>query len=133
MASIGPVALSIKLKGDLAAVDVTYEISFDAYDQAANQAYVEVCRLIGDDTATGDPPGTDQTLGFLTPLLVTTAAANGKPTLKREWKKTIRKTDLDEDRGKVPNPDEIRAVVTLTPVQPSAATAESNMVTLKIS
>ncbi len=132
MASIGPVTLKIRLKGAQAAVEVSYEIAFDSYDQNANQAYVEVCRLIGDDTGTGDPPGPDQVLGFLTPLFVTSTAANGKPTLKRTWKKTFRKTDLDEDRGTVPNPDEIRAAVSLTPVQPSVATAESNMVALKI-
>ena len=58
--------------------------------------------------------------------------ASGKTTLKRTWKKTFRKSDLDEDRGSMPNPDEIRANVTLTPVLPSAAKAESNLVTKKI-
>lgn len=132
MASIGPVELKVRLKGDEALVDVTYEVTFDSFDQHSNQAYVEVCRLIGDDTATGDPPGPDQTIGFVTPLFVTGTAANGQPTLKREWKKTFRKTDLDEDRGTVPNPDEIRAVVSLTPVQPAAASRESNLVTKRI-
>lgn len=132
MASIGPVELKVRLKGDEALVDVIYEVTFDSFDQHSNQAYVEVCRLIGDDTATGDPPGLDQTLGFVTPLFVTGTAANGQTTLKREWKKTFRKTDLDEDRGTVPNPDEIRAVVSLTPVQPAAASRESNLVTKRI-
>ncbi len=130
MATIGPVELKIRLKGDEALVEVGYEITFDSYDQHSNQAYVEVCRLIGDDTATGDPPGQDQTLGFLTPLFVTDTTANGQPTAKRDWKKTFRKADLDEDPG--PNADELRARVTLTPVQPAAATAESNLVTKKI-
>ena len=132
MATIGPVTLKVRLKGNEAFVDVTYDLTFDSYDQHSNQAYVEVCRLIGDDTATGDVPGPDHTVGFLTPLFVTHVAADGKPTVKRAWKKTFRKTELDEDRGPVPNPDEIRAVVTLTPVQPSAASAESNLVTKKI-
>jgi hypothetical protein len=124
------VELKVRLKGDEAAVEVTYEVAFDSYDQHSNQAYVEVCRLIGDDTATGDPPGPDQTLGFLTPLFVTDTAADGKPSRRRDWKKTFRKTDLDEDRG--PNADELRAQVTLTPVAPAAAKAESNLVTKKI-
>ena len=132
MASIGPVELAIRLQGKEAFVDVSYEIDFDSYDQSSNQPYVEVCRLVGDDTATGDVPGPDQVLGFVTPLFVTGTAANGEATLKREWSKTFRKTDLDEDRGQVPNPDEIRAVVSLTPVQPVAAARQSNLVTLNI-
>jgi hypothetical protein len=130
VATIGPVDLKIKLKGEEAAVEVGYEIAFDSFDQHSNQAYVEVCRLIGDDTATGDLPGPDTTIGFLTPLFVTNTAAEGKPALKRDWKKTFRKSDLDEDRG--PNVDELRAQVTLTPVAPAAAKAESNLVTKKI-
>lgn len=132
MATIGPVQLSIRMRGDQAVVDVDYEIAFDSYDQGSNQPYVEVCRLIGDDTATGDVPGPDQVLGFVTPLFVTSTQANGAATLKREWRKTFRKTDLDEDKGAVPDPDEIRALVSLTPVQPAAATRESNMVKKKI-
>ncbi len=132
MASIGPVELKVRLKGDAALVDVTYEITFDSYDQHANQAYVEVCRLIGDDTATGDPPGPDQPLGFVTPLFLTGTASDGKPTLQRSWSKTFHRADLDEDRGPVPNPDELRAVVSLTPVQPAGITRESNLVTKNI-
>jgi len=132
VATIGPVELKVRLKGEEAFVEVTYEVAFDSYDQHANQAYVEVCRLIGDDTNTGDPPGPDQPLGFLTPLFVTNTRSDGKPTLKRDWKKTFRKTDLDEDRGAMPNPDEIRAVVTLNPIQPALASRESNLVTKKI-
>ncbi len=132
MATIGPVELKVRLKGNDAFVDVSYPITFDSYDQHSNQPYVEVCRLIGDDTATGDPPGADHTLGFVTPLFVTETASNGEASLVRAWSKTFRKTDLDEDRGPVPNPDEIRAVVTLTPVQPAAAAAESNLVTKRI-
>ena len=132
MATIGPVELKIRMQGDQAHVGVTYDIGFDSYDQNSDQAYVEVCRLIGDDTGTGDPPAADHTLGFLTPLFVTNTSSNGQPTLKREWTKTFRKTELDEDRGAMPNPDEIRAVVTLTPVQPAPVTRESNMVTKRI-
>lgn len=54
MATIGPVELKIRLRGDDAFVDVGYEIAFDSYDQSSNQPYVELCQLIGDDTATGD-------------------------------------------------------------------------------
>ncbi|MDQ4132134.1 MAG: hypothetical protein M3179_02775 [Actinomycetota bacterium] len=131
MASIGEVQLSINDKGEAdVVVDVTYQIRFDSYDQHSNQAYVEVCRIMGDDTGTGDSPaaGDDDTLGFLTPLFLRSTQANGKPTLKRQFSKTFRKVDLNEDRGEIENPDEIRALVTLTPVAPSAVSRESNLV-----
>ncbi len=132
MATIGPVTLKLTLKGNDANVEVSYQVNFDSYDKAANQHYVEVCQLIGDDTGTGDVPAPDHTLGFLTPIGAGHVMASGKSTLKREWKKTFRKTELDEDRGSMPNPDEIRATVTLTPVLPAAAKAESNLVTKRI-
>lgn len=135
MASIGDVKLSINDQGKTdAVVDVTYEIQFDSYDQNSNQGYVEVCRIVGDDTGTGDPPaaGTDDTLGFMTPLFFRSTQANGKSKLKRQFTKTFRKADLDEDRGTVPNPDEIRAHVSLTPVAPSPTSRESNVVTREI-
>ena len=132
MASIGDVKLSITDKGGSdAVVEVKYEVRFDSYDQKSNQPYVEVCRIVGDDTGTGDSPaaGDDDTLGFMTPLFFRSTQSNGKTTLKRNFSKTFRKTDLDEDRGEIENPDEIRALVTLTPVVPSAASRESNLVT----
>ena len=134
MATIGPVELSIRMRKNEAHVDVKYEITFDSYDQSSNQAYAEVCKLVGDDTGTGDPPaaGGDDTLEFLTPLFFRSTRSDGKPTLARHFTKTFRKADLDEDRGPIPNPDEIRAVVTLTPVLPSAVTAESNLVSKRI-
>lgn len=135
MASIGPVKLNIKKQNDNEfLVDVKYEITFDSYDTHSNQPYAEVCKLVGDDTITGDPPaaGADDTLGFLTPLFFRSTQADGKEKLERHWSKTFRKADLDEDRGPIPNPDEIRAVVTLTPVAPSVATAESDVVKKRI-
>jgi len=132
VATIGPVELKIRLSGNDAIVDVAYTITWDSYDKASNHPYVEVCQLIGDDTATGDPPAPDHALGFLSPIGASHVMASGKTSLKRAWKKTFRKTELDEDRGAMPNPDEIRAVVTLTPVLPVGAKAESNMVTKKI-
>lgn len=135
MATISPVKLAIKKKDDNQfTVDVKYEITFDSYDQASNQAYAEVCKLMGDDTITGEPPaaGADDTLGFLTPLFFRSTQSNGEATLKRHWTKDFRKAELDEDRSPIPSPDEIRAVVTLTPVPPSTVTAESNVVKKRI-
>ncbi len=137
-ATIGPVELRVDLAGAAATVHVTYDINFSEQDVGMNQIYSEVCRIIGDDTEVGDTPaaGTDDTLGFLTPLFNDdTAPIGNSPTLSRHFMKTIRKQTLDEDRGPVPNPDEIRASVTLIPRAPATGQpirAESNLVSLEI-
>lgn len=130
MASIGPVTLEIKFQELKAEVDVTYDISFDEFDQKTDQVYVEVCKLIGDDTGTGDEPaaGPDDVIGYLTPLFFRNTRANGARSLTRHFSKVFRKADLNEDRAPVSNPDEIRALVTLTPVMPSATERQSNLV-----
>lgn len=134
MAKIGPVVLTVEVVGNQADVDVSYEISFDSYDQHSNQAYVEVVRLMGDDTNVGDPgsAGADDILGFVTPLFLRSTRSDGQATLARHFTKTYPKGTIDEDRGAVPNPDELYARVTLTPVAPAAATAQSNPVTVEI-
>jgi hypothetical protein len=134
MATIGPVKLNIDIQGNRATVEVAYDINFDSYDQNSNQPYVEVCRLMGDDTNVGDTPeaGADDVLGFVTPIFLRSTASNGQPKLSRRWAKTFPTGDLDEDRGNVPNPDEFFARVTLTPVAPATATAVSNPVTKTI-
>ncbi|MCA1707345.1 MAG: hypothetical protein LC808_30395 [Actinobacteria bacterium] len=138
VATIGPVDLRVDVQGAQATVHVTYDINFSARDLQTNQVYSEECRLIGDDTDVGDPAaaGADDTLGFLTPLFNDhTAPEGGRPTLSRHFMKTIRKGDLDEDRGGIPNPDEIRARVTLTPAPSPTVNPirrESNLVTLSL-
>ncbi len=137
-ATIGPVDLRVDVQGAQATVHVTYDINFSVRDLQTNQVYSEECRLMGDDTDVGDPAaaGADDTLGFLTPLFNDhTAPEGGRPTLSRHFMKTIRKGDLDEDRGAIPNPDEIRARVTLTPratVTRDPIRRESNLVTLSL-
>lgn len=123
MAKIGPVTLKLDRKGSETTVDVSYEITFEKQDQDAKQVYEKICRLIGDDTNVGDPEeaAPDDTLGFLSPMFTEDTAAKGKAKLDRHFTKTFRTADLDEDRGTVPNPDEIRARVTLTPLPRGAA------------
>jgi len=132
MAKIGPVTLTVQPQGTQAKVEVSYQITFDDFDQKSNQPYVEVCRLVGDDTVIGDQPSAapDDPIGFMTPLFFRSTRADGKPTLNRKFTKTFRMADLDEDRGTVPDPDEIRAMVSLTPILPTAAARESNLVEL---
>ena len=133
MATIGPVKLKIDVAGAQATVDVTYDITFDAKDKQSKQVYKEDCRLIGDDTRVGDPPaaGADDTLGFLTPPFFDDTRPPKSGKISRHWTKTIRKADLDEDRGAFSDSDELRARVTLTPVPPTAGEPkhrESNLV-----
>jgi hypothetical protein len=121
MARIGAVKLDVKVKGEKATVDVTYDILFSQTDLKKKQAYEEECRLIGDDTHAGDPPaaGGDDTLEFLTPLFNKPVKPGRTDTVSRRIKKTFRALDLNEDTGSIPNPDEVRALVTLRPAPPA--------------
>jgi hypothetical protein len=137
--SIGPIDLRIEMNAPQPMVHVTYDILFSQRDLQTNQIYKEECRLIGDDTGVGDPPaaGDDDTLGFLTPLFNNdTAPQGGSPRLSRHFMKAFPKSDLNEDRGSIPNPDEIRALVTLTPLQQAPAgnpiRRESDVVSLNL-
>ena len=52
-------------------------------------------------------------------------------TLDRSHSRTFANTTLNEDQLPIPNPDEIRAVVTLTPKAPAVSgPRESNLVAL---
>ena len=137
MARIGPIKLTIDVKGAKSNVDVTYDVLFSQTDVKNKQAYEEECRLIGDDTNAADPPeaGGDDTLGFMTPLFNKNVAPGNTPTLARHIKKSFRTLDFDEDRGAIPNPDEIRALVTLRPAAPASGKPvrrQSPMVKLKL-
>jgi hypothetical protein len=121
MARIGPVKLDVKVKGETATVHVKYDILFSQTDLKKKQAYQEECRLIGDDTHAADPPsaGGDDTLEFLSPLFNKAVKPGKNETVSRHVKKSFRARDLDEDMGEIPNPDEIRALVTLRPEAPA--------------
>ena len=137
MARIGPVKLDLKVKGEKATVDVTYEILFSQTDIKKKQTYEEECRLIGDDTHKADPPaaGGDDTLEFLSPLFNKPVKPGKTETVSRHHKKTFRALDLNEDVGSIPNPDEVRALVTLRPAAPATGKPvqrQSPMVKLKM-
>ncbi|MCA1684007.1 MAG: right-handed parallel beta-helix repeat-containing protein, partial [Actinobacteria bacterium] len=117
-ASIGPIELRVDVQDGEALVHVMYDINFSEVDVQSNQVYSEECRLIGVDVGVDDPPaaGADDTLGFLTPLFNdNTTPEGGSATLSRHFTKTFRRATVDEDKGSIPNPDELRARVTLTP------------------
>lgn len=137
MATIGPVKLSIRIAGDTASVDVTYDIRFSKTDLRNKQPYDEEVRLIGDDMNANDPPaaGGNETLEFLTPLFNKDVKPGTAETMSRRVKKSFRALDLNEDQGDIPNPDEIRALVTLSPAPPSKrrpTRRQSPMVKLKM-
>jgi len=137
MARISAVQLTVKVKGETASVDVKYDILFSQTDLKKKQAYEEECRIIGDDTHAGDPAtaGGDDTLEFITPLFAKDIKPGKNATVSRRHKKSFRARDLDEDTGSIPNPDEIRALVTLRPAPPATGKAvqrQSPMVKLKM-
>ena len=137
MARIGPVKLDLKIKGDKATVDVTYDILFSQTDIKKKQSYEEECRIIGDDTHRGDPAeaGGDDTLEFLSPLFSKPVKPGKTDTVSRRHKKTFRALDLNEDQGSIPNPDEVRALVTLRPLEPATGKPvqrQSPMIKLKM-
>jgi hypothetical protein len=107
-----------------AVVNSTWQIKWSPFDIASGLEYTESWKLIGDDTGqdgdnaqAGDDP-VNTGLNFLATL-----SANGQATTDRSKSKTIAFANLDEDG--VGLDDEIRAVVTLTPLLPTAKTKES--------
>ncbi|MGH9263778.1 MAG: hypothetical protein ACRD1D_03715 [Acidimicrobiales bacterium] len=136
MARISPIKLDVKVKGDEATVNVRYDILWSQTDLKNKQAYEEECRLIGDDTHAKDPAtaGGDDTLEFLTPLFNKPVKPGKNETTSRRVKKTFRAADLNEDVGSIPDPDEIRARVTLRKVDSTVRPSqrESPMVKLRM-
>ncbi|CAN5267635.1 hypothetical protein BH18ACT4_BH18ACT4_02930 [soil metagenome] len=135
MASIGPINLGINIAGDNATVDVSYELRFERAD--VGRRYSELCRIIGDDTGVGDPAEAagDDLLAYIVPLFYREATVDSPGTAARHFSRILRTTDLDEDYGPIPNGDELRAPVTLTPVpteEPAVVSRESNLVTKDI-
>ena len=161
MANITNLTLGIEVVNDganlEAIVTATYRINWSSYDQNSNQPYRESCVLIGDDTGiTPAEDGTDDSIpngtlfpqllfptlpanGGLSPVasplipLLNTTSSNGAAFVDRVHTKTINLSNLDEDQDAVPNPDEIRARVTMTPVLPVAVTRESAEFPLNVS
>lgn len=131
MASIGPITLDpINVVVANATVHVSYTVSFSSYDIHSNQQYRMVCRLVGDDTPEGNADDAIAN-GNLTPLFFgQLIQADGQTSKTFSFTKTLAKSNLDEDQPPEPNPDEIQAEVTLTPILPVAVSRQSNVQTL---
>ena len=128
MASIGSIDFKLRLDKDRAHIDVTYPVTFEQND--VGRRYLELCRIIGDDTDVGDPPeaGDDDPLAYLAPLFFRRLEVGQARTVQRKLKVTVPTNLLDEDYGPIPGPDELRALVVLTPIAEHPTWKESNLV-----
>jgi len=123
MASIQPITLRItRIPNSVnVSIDIGYVVSASSHDLATEQNYREVCQLIGDDTP-GD--GTDDIIRTI--LDLTTVFTAPFVHITRAIQLFLPASALDEDRGRpFLEEDEIRALVTLTPIPTSR---ESNLV-----
>jgi hypothetical protein len=112
-------------------VTVTYTVTFDNFDVTSGQPYHEHLDLIGDDTGTGDgaAAGADDAL-YWAGLGDIHAGATVQV---RTHTISVPNTALNEDTNEIPNPDEIRARITLTPIVPAVVgPVESNLVALHL-
>jgi len=141
MASISSITLDpISVVVANATVNVHVTVGFNNYDINSGQQYKMVVRLMGDDTPEGNAddliPG-----GSLTPTLSSFPGvptidlgqiiqADGLASKSFTFPKTLAKSALDEDKAPEPNPDEIQAEVTLTPILPATVTRQSAVQTL---
>jgi hypothetical protein len=125
--------LSLVVVKDVANAEITvdYDINWSSFDQQTDLEFDEAWKLIGDDTnQDGDnlPLGDDPISLGLMPI--TRVSSNGQAVTHRTKSRTIAFNQLNEDIS-IPDPDdEIRAVVTLTPLLPVATSRESNFVSV---
>ena len=130
MARISNVELSVVRDVANADIQIDYDIDWDSYDQASNQLYQESWKLIGDDTGPAGEDGQDETLTGQGAADIVRFAAYGQPTTHRHLAFTIPVEALDDDTT---GEDEVRAVVTLTPVGPFGDSEASKLVRLTVS
>ena len=141
MASIGKPTLTITGSTTVGSSDVTavYTVDFDTFDKASDQPYQEVVKLFGVDT--GEGAGPDDDLGTIFPAGIIVAGSDvirasqvvaPATGLTRTHTTTFKNSALDEDKPPVPNPDELRAEVILTPVPPAIVKRSSDTVTITL-
>ena len=123
-------------------VTVTYDVYFNGFDKAADQPYRESITLVGVDSFSQGEDGTNDALtAMLTanpnyPWPYVARASEIVPPatmLSRSYVRDIFNSTLNEDKAGVPDPDEIQAVVELTPQSPKPVSASSDVVSIAIS
>jgi len=123
MASISNVILTATINVGNANINVTYQLTGSTFDVTSGQPYKEVVKLISLDPPNGPENNRDIPNGLITDTIV--VFSNTTP-INRTRSKTMEKADLDEDTPKLE--DEIRAIVTLTPVIAEKVEVGSNRV-----
>jgi hypothetical protein len=123
MATIGPITLSIERSprpGEVS-IQVGYVVTASPHDIQSDQHYRETCILIGDDSGESN----DVVIAEGTTYDQTTIFGGSFNTFQRAEQKFIPAAALNEDSDTPFQEDEIRAIVTLTPI---ATTRASNIV-----
>lgn len=123
MASISNVILTANINVSNANINVTYQLTGSAFDVTSGQPYKEVVKLISLDPPDGPENNKDIPNGLITDAVV--VFSNTTP-INRTRSKTMAKADLDEDSPQ--QQDEIRAIVTLTPIFAEKVEMGSNQV-----
>ncbi len=126
MATITDVRLRVAQDVADADIEIDTDIEFDAFDLASNQLFHLSWRLIGPDRLAGEDGQVDTFTGQ-SAVDIIRFAADGQSTKTHHLAFTIPVEALDEDNS---GEDEVRAVVTLTPVGPFGDSEESNKVSL---
>lgn len=119
-------------------VKISYTVRFDTFDVKINQKYHAHVDIMGDDTNVGDPAsaGADDTLWSWGAGDITASMAPAPPhELPRTHTIHVPVAALNEDQDPIPNPDEIYAAVSLTPLQvhiPAKVNGDTNMFPLTL-
>ena len=129
MANITDVRLNVAPDVANADIEIDTDIEFDNQDLASNQLFQLHWKLIGPDRLAGED-GEDDTLIGQGAADIIRFAADGQTATTHHLAFTIPLDELDEDTS---GQDEVRAVVTLTPVGPFGDSEESNKVSLTVS
>ncbi|GIJ43580.1 hypothetical protein Val02_04660 [Virgisporangium aliadipatigenens] len=118
MASI-PGAVTVDLLAhptdlNLLNVRVRYTITFTDFDVRSRLEYLECIQIFGIDQGAGED-GVDDLIADVSAAII---RAENAPTLFRDHTFAVSRDLLNEDQPPEPNPDELQARVTLTPMLP---------------
>jgi hypothetical protein len=119
MATVGPITLKIdpSPRPEEVSIYVGYVVTASPHDIQNDQHYRETCILIGDDTGVAN----DVAIRGGTMYDQTTIFGGSFNTFQRAEQKFIPSAALNEDNNTPLQEDEIRAIVTLTPIPTTRA------------
>jgi hypothetical protein len=126
MATIADVRLLIAPLGENASVHIAFDVEFDAFDVASNQLYQQSWALAGSGHLGGAGLARGVEQGALD---IVRFAADGRLSARRDIELVIPWEQLEQGPT---DANELRAIITLTPVGPFGDSAESNRVDLAV-